>query len=799
MNTLKLAIRRFSRKDEHTLTRIISLALGLAFGILLISEVLYYYSFDSFYPNANRVYVVHENFKMDKSTDKLESYPRVSGAIAPGLKSEVPGIEAATRLNSIGTSVFYTEDRKSYEAKFSLADEYLFDVLPRPMISGNAKEILKMPMTCMVSSKIADEIGGDVIGKVIELKEYPNRKLTIGGVFKSLPENTNYKYDILISMVSTSQFTWDGTNNWLGNDRYYACVKLAPAIKPNDLKLAVRKMQEKHQDIEKLEQQQQGMVLKYSFNPIQKMYLAEVKDMVMVLSLIAFAVLFVSLMNYILLTISALVNRAKSSAIHKCCGAQAINLQKLIFSETFLIFIISLFAAFLIILAIKPLAENQVQHQLSSVLNPYVIWPLLVLMVIVVLAISYGPALFFSRIPVATAFRSYRQKGNKWKLALLSFQFIGASFILTVLVVVTLQYNKMKGTSHGYQTEGVYYGSTSGMESSKIAMILNELRSLPEIKTVGLGCSTPVDGASGNNVLAPDNEKELFNVADFYWIDENYLSILNIPVNEGQNFSPVNCVANDVLISHTGAELLKLNNKWNDGVVDKQLTITEHQQTTIKGVFPDFIISSITNPDHRPAVFFYMPENKFEQQRAEKSSFSFNILIKAHDGMQAGLLKKITEVFNMALPHHDAVIKNLADEQMKCYVNEKGFRNAMMAGNIIILIITGIGLLGYTATEVNRRRKELAVRQINGANLPDILKIFIIDLEYIAFPAVLTGLVAAWFISTRWMQNFAIKISLSWGIFVACSLTILLMIALVTAINYVRIANNNPVEALRYE
>ncbi len=799
MNTLKLAIRRFSRKDEHTLTRIISLALGLAFGILLISEVLYYYSFDSFYPNANRVYVVHENFKMDKSTDKLESFPRVSGAIAPGLKSDVPGIEAATRLNSIGTSVFYTDDRKSYEAKFSLADEYLFDVLPRPMISGNAKEILKMPMTCMVSSKIADEIGGDVIGKVIELKEYPNRKLTIGGVFKSLPENTNYKYDILISMVSTSQFTWDGTNNWLGNDRYYTCVRLAPAIKPNDLKLAVRKMQEKHQDIEKLEQQQQGMVLKYSFNPIQKMYLAEVKDMVMVLSLIAFAVLFVSLMNYILLTISALVNRAKSSAIHKCCGAQAINLQKLIFSETFLIFIISLFAAFLIILAVKPLAENQVQHQLSSVLNPYVIWPLLVLMVIVVLAISYGPALFFSRIPVATAFRSYRQKGNKWKLALLSFQFIGASFILAVLVVVTLQYNKMKGTSHGYQTEGVYYGSTSGMESSKIAMIINELRSLPEIKTVGLGCSTPVDGASGNNVLAPDNEKELFNVADFYWIDENYLSILNIPVNDGQNFSPVNCVANDVLISHTGAELLKLNNKWNDGVVGKQLTITEHQQTTIKGVFPDFIISSITNPDHRPAVFFYMPENKFEQQRAEKSSFSFNILIKAQDGMQAGLLKKITEVFNMALPHHDAVIKNLADEQMKCYVNEKGFRNAMMAGNIIILIITGIGLLGYTATEVNRRRKELAVRQINGADLPDILKIFIIDLEYIAIPAVVVGLSAAWFTAGRWMQNFAIKISLSWGIFVACSLTILLMIALVTAINYVRIANNNPVEALRYE
>ncbi len=67
----------------------------MAFGMLLLSEVFYYYSFDSFYPDANRIYVVYENFKMDKSSDKMSSYNRVSGAIAPGLKSEVPGIEAA--------------------------------------------------------------------------------------------------------------------------------------------------------------------------------------------------------------------------------------------------------------------------------------------------------------------------------------------------------------------------------------------------------------------------------------------------------------------------------------------------------------------------------------------------------------------------------------------------------------------------------------------------------------------------------------------------------------------------------
>ena len=799
MNFLKPAFRRLFRKGEHTATRIVSLVAGLAFGILLLSEVFYYYSFDSFYPDANRIYVVYENFRMDKSSDKLESHPGVSGAIAPGLKSEVPGIESATRLNSIGEQVFYTEDLKSYKAEFSLADEYLFDVIPVPMLSGNPKEILKSPMTCMVSSEIADEIGGNVIGKTIELKRYPNKKLTIAGVFETLPENTNYEYDVLIPMVSTKQFMWDGTENWMGNDRYRAYVKLEPGIDPESLAPAVRKMQEKHQDIEKLEQQQQGMVLKYSFKPVQKMYVDNVKDMIIVLSTIAIAVLFVSLMNYILLTMSTLVNRAKSSAIRKTCGAQASNLQRLIFTETLLLFLISISGAALIIIILKPIAEAQLGHQLSSALNPYVIWPLLGLLIVVIVLTSYLPGRFYSRIPVATAFHTFKQKRTKWKLALLSFQFIGAAFILTVLVIVSMQYDSMKNANHGYQTEGVYFGSTTGMEGEKISTVLNELRAMPEVETVGLGFDVPINGASGNNVLSPDEQKELFNVADFYEVDENYLSILDIKVNEGQSFSSGNTATNEVLISHKGAELLKLNNGWTDGVVGKQITVTEHGNTTICGVFPDFIVRSISDPDFRPSVFFYLPEAKFIQNKIDNPATSYDILIKVHDEAQAGIMKKITGVFNLALPYNDAVIKSLEDEQLNIYQAEKGFRNAMMAGNVVILLITVIGLLGYTTNEAARRRKELAVRRISGATLKDILQVFILELEFIAIPAVLIGLVGAWLTASQWMQNFSAKIPLQWGIFVACSLFILLLVALIAAVNYIRTANRNPVEALRYE
>jgi putative ABC transport system permease protein len=742
---------------------------------------------------------VHENFRPDKTSEKMESYPRVSGAIGPGLKAEVPGIEKACRLNSIGKNVFYTENLNSYEAEVSLADEFLFEILPRPVVSGNPGEILKTPMSCMISDKIAEAIGGEVIGKVIALKRYPDQKLTIAGVFEDLPENTNYHYDVLIPMVSTKNFTWDGTSNWLGNDRYYTCVKLEPGFTPASLAPAVRKMQEVHQDIVRLEKEQGGMILKYSFLPIRKIYADKVRDMIIILSTIAFAVLFVSLMNYILLTLSALVNRAKSSAIHKTFGAQTGRLQQMIFIETLILFFISVTAAVLIIAALKPVVESQLQHSILATLNPYVLWPLLLIVSVLVVTTGYLPGRFFSRIPVATVFRSYKLKSNRWKLALLAIQFAGASFILTLMIIVTMQFSRMKNADHGYLTEGVYYGSTAGMEGNKISAVLNELRSMPEVEKVGLGYELPVEGASGNNVLSPDGQSELFNVADFYEADENYLSILGIRVSEGLDFSPENAAVNDVIISEKGAELLKINNGWNEGVVGKQIEITEHGSTTVCGVFPDFIINSMADPDLRPSVFFYLPEERALQTAIDDPASPFKILVKVSEGSEAGIKKKIAEVMNLGMPHRDASVSSLEEELQKNYSTQRGFRNALMAGNLVILLITIIGLLGYATNEATRHQKELAIRKINGATMSDILRIFILGLEYIAVPSVLAGLIGVWFTVNKWMQNFAVKVPIGWGLFVLCSLALLILVALVAAINYYRIANRNPADALRYE
>lgn len=799
MNAFRIAARKLFRKGEHTATRIISLAFGLAFGIILLSEVFYYYSHESFYPDSKQIYVVNSNFKSDKSSDKLSTHPRVSGAIGPGLKNEVPGIEASTRLNSIGTMLFYSEKGQSYKGRFVLADEHLHEVLPRPMVAGMAEEILQSPLTCMVSDEIAEKMGGNVVGKTIEIRDYPGKKLTIGGVFKALPENTNFTYDIAISMISTHHFTWDGTENWLGNDRYYTCVKLEKGVSPESLTPAVREMQETHQDIKKLEQEH-GVVLHYSFEPIQEVFVNKMKNMIFILSAIAFIVLFVSIMNYMLLTVSTLVNRSKTSAIYKCYGAEKRNLQGMIFAESTLIFGISLILAFGLILLLKPVSEAQVGHSLDATLNAYVIVPILLILGVLLLCVGYFPGRVFARTPVAAAFRTYRQKNMRWKRALLAVQFTGAALILAMLTVVSLQYEKIKNADHGYTAENVYYASVTGINPRKIQAVLNELSALPEVEIAGLGYDVPIHSASGNNVFSPEGDRELFNVADFYYIDENYFSILDIPVIAGQAFTEGKSTAGDVIISRKGADLLVLNNGWNDGVVGQNIPISEHgNNCRITGVFEEIVVGSIQNNDTRPSVFFYLPREQFIEQLENRPSFSFLILIKTHPGEHPNIMEKFSSILNSAMLRGETQVQSLAAVQENAYQSQKGFRNAIYAGSLVVLLVTVMGLLGYLNDEIARYRKSLAIRKINGATVSDIVKIFVFSIAKLAIPCVLIGLALAWLLASKWMQSFPVQITLSWWIFVIAGALVLLLTGMVATLNSLKAANANPVESLRYE
>lgn len=165
MRNLNIALRSLFKQGRHNVTRIVSLSVGLAVALILIAKICFERSFDSFYPEVERIYRLVEYGSIN---DGAFEFPQTPGAVAPAMKEEVPGIEAATRLTYVtgeGTRIT-AGDKRRYLADYVLmADSCLFDVLPRPVLSGDPKKVLARPGYAMISRSLAREARGDRPGR----------------------------------------------------------------------------------------------------------------------------------------------------------------------------------------------------------------------------------------------------------------------------------------------------------------------------------------------------------------------------------------------------------------------------------------------------------------------------------------------------------------------------------------------------------------------------------------------------------------------------------------------------------
>ena len=166
MRNLNIALRSLFKKERHNMTKILSLSVGLAVALVLIAKICFERSFDSFYPDVERVYRLVEHGSKNGG-DPFES-SQTPGAVAPAMKEEVPGIEAATRLTYVtgeGTRITAGDKRRYSADNVLMADSCLFDVLPRPVLSGDPKKVLARPGYAMISRSLAERLGGDRPGR----------------------------------------------------------------------------------------------------------------------------------------------------------------------------------------------------------------------------------------------------------------------------------------------------------------------------------------------------------------------------------------------------------------------------------------------------------------------------------------------------------------------------------------------------------------------------------------------------------------------------------------------------------
>ena len=792
MKNFYISFRTLFKKGRHNDIKILSLGVGLAMGLVLIAKVCFELSYDNFYPESDRIFAIQENFSIgDKSND---GFPCVSGGVAPGMKAEIPGVVAATRCERTGEMVMKTPDNKKYTAIFMLADSCFYDVLPREMLVGNARETLSRPLYALVSEEMAGKInpdGADVIGKTFEVQTFPGVQITVGGVFKDVPKNTHLYYDVLVSLSTFKAITgWSKDDQWLGGDSFNAYVLLQPGLSADDMLQPMAEMLDRHVDSKKLKEQ--GMTYNIFLRPLGELYASSpaTKRMAVMLTAIAFAILFAALMNYVLLVISSMVTRSKDVAIHKCYGATGWNITDMIFSEAFLNLLISVVFSTLLVFGFRRIVEELLGTSLSSLFTPDTLMILLGVCVLVFLVAGLLPSQLFARIPVALVFRSYTNSRRSWKKALLFIQFVAVGFLVCLLIVIGWQYSFMVNDNPGYSYERLAFCNLEGVSQSSRKALMDEIRKQGEVEDVTTCYELPAFSGSGDIVYRPGSEDAVAHFRDLYGTNANFVSLLEMKVIEGQAFDESYSDSMQlVMVSRQMATELANAFQWKDGVVGKKLDIGGHgtdDPFTVVGVYDDVRMGRIDQEGMVNSAIFF-------SKRAEQT-----LVVKFRE-RNAENLAHINNVIKEFLPDREINLIDYRFSLTKLYDTSRIFRDSVMAGGIITLIIALIGLIGYINDETNRRGKEIAVRKINGATERDILRLISSDIVWMALPAILIGAGASWFASEKWLQQFSEKIPMNAGLFLTGSVVVLAVILLTVVYRTWMVANANPVLSLKSE
>ena len=777
-------------KIKETIIKALSLGTGVAIGLILIAKVCFEMSYDTCYADYGQIYQIRTIYTQHGED---RDYPQISGAIAPGFKEHVPGVEVATRWTFIFNSNKFIDQQKNViTGECIVADSCFFDIFDTEILSGDPKEAFSKIAVAMVSESFAEKLGGvsEAVGQIIYNEEMPNFKVEIGGVFKDYPYHSSIRNDVVISMASLIK---ESTENWFGNDRYRGYVRLSEGTDPDMLAPAIRLMQEKNYPPEvKQMAETSGFDIHFFLAPLKGTHISSsrLNNMMVILTVVAILLILISLLNYILMSVSALVKRSKEMGMRKCYGAAGANIYGIMFREA----AVDVAAAFVVVAAIVLSLQTVIEDIVGVPVDALLVRGTYMTIIGVILTVFFIAALvpgyLYSKIPAGAAISNYKENRKIWKLGLLFIQTGICALLLALMGVISAQYNKAVNDKPGYEYDNLLWTVLTGTNRSAHQGIINDLKLLPGVVDVQFSYSLPLESSSGNNVYMLDNGQEnLFNIADQYCGSAGLFEMLEIPFIEGRYpQSPT-----EIAVSESFVEKMMEFRDWSDGAVGKQVYITEHDDeigaVTISGVYRDYRINTLTNQDMRASIKFYGEVGK------EYMPF---MAIKVTE-VTAEMMAKVEEVIQARIENKDVVVKSYKDSMREAYSSERRMRNTVITGCLVSIIIALFGLIGYVRDESQRRSKEMAVRKINGATVKEIMGIYVVEIMKLAIPAIILGNIGAYFAASAWLRNFSEKIALSPWFFILADVMIILLVSGCVILNSLKISRSNPVESLKNE
>lgn len=782
----------FFRKGQGAFIKITSLAIGLTVGLVLIAKVQLERNYDCCIVDKEHVYELQETFQ--RKGQEPQRYGSTSGGIAPVLGREIPEILTATRFTGQFSEEKLTlEDGKRHffeEALF--ADSCFFDIFATNVLLGDAKRILSTAGQCMISQRLSEKIGGEVIGQTFCFASAPMKPMTIGGVFEDYPENSRCsRYDILMSMPSLGTYTWDGTGNLIGNDRYHSYVRMRPDADMDKVHSEIKQLLQRILPWDDLKQS--GYTdASYELVSVagQRMKDTTVRTTCMILSVVAFVMLFTAVMNYILVVISLLVNRARQVALRKVLGAPRREIYMMTLKEAGIHLAVALAMMMLLLMAGRDWIGELMGVGIATLFSRQTFMVLAVVCFIVLLCCGILPGVIYSRIPLTFAYRLYSENKRLWKLSLLAFQFVLSTMLLCVLSTIYRQYDYMLSKDMGYEYDLVAYVNVNALHGDSIYSLAREIERLPCVEKTAAAYSLFCEWQNGDNVLVPGSPQELFNCANLFFAEEGLVETMGLELVRGRDFKRVEHPGwtQEMLVDERFAQKMK-EVAGIDDVIGRQFvnaTVGDEYPMTVVGVVKNFMLGSLVTREERPMMV------------ANGNVFTHHIMMKLQD-MTSDNLQAVQQLCDRFYPDADLDVKPYAAELASCYNDTRHTRDLILIGCLASLLITLIGLIGYVRDEVQRRSRELAIRKVMGATMGQVQALFMRSIHIIALPSVIIGVVLGWYFSSLLMEQFAEKVPLRWVLFVDNAVEVLFVISVVVYLQTKRVANNNPIDYLKTE
>lgn len=817
-NYFTIAYRNVLNNKIFSAINVFGLAIGLAACLLIFQFVSFELSFDTFHEKFDRTYrVTNDRFQHGKLIQHgTITYP----TIGPTMAKDYPEIEEYTRIMPIGElDNVRIEDDLVHAGEGHFADEHFLSVFSFPVLAGDRANALKVPYSAVLTKSIAkrffklkDDNYQSVLDKTFYWQTDPNL-YRVTAVVDDVPENSHIYFEVLLSYATLYSGDDKGADiSWDWSDmRHYLVLK--PGVNYKSLEAKFPEFSERYFQGDKVS----GSIEKFYLQPLREAHLYSDFEYdiartasgkaVWAMLIVAVFILAIAWINYINLTTSRAVDRAKEVGLRKVMGAARGQLVRQFIFESIMISLIALIFA-LIFVQLFQSAFNSILNinlswwQVITSLDSSVILGLVGILALGILLSGFYPAFVLSGYQPVTVLKGKFKnsaRGQLLRKVLVVFQFMASTALITGTLIVSRQLNFMNEADLGIGIQNtliIRAPELIAWDSTIIGRIEHYKHELTQIN--GVTHATTSGNLPGERlgrtfgIRLSDQPSDTKYTLSIMNVDHNFVDAYELKIVAGRKFEITDHRPNfqdlkSVLINANAAKLLGISTP--EEAVGKEIIWGNNgtRKWTIIGVVNDFHQESFRNP-MEPMVF-----------RPTYSTFN-EASVKLGKGVDAtAILPQAERVFNKYFPDNAFRYYFLEDTYKAQYKDDNRFGKVITTFTILGIIIASLGLIGLSSYTAMQRTKEIGIRKVLGASLLSIISLLSADFMKLVIVAAVLALPIAYFTMDSWLTTYAYRIEMQWVLFVIPTILILLIATFTMSFYVFKTARTNPADTLKYE